>query len=321
VSPFFAPQEVARPVLKAVRVDIANADVVADLRILPLVLFVISSVARAGISAPSSSLAVSRDGSRILVMLSPYKPWHEGPAATLPDGRTLATLFDQAPTATLPDGRVVNVHDTFPKSGVYDASTFKPVWQVTWFSLQWDLLWSDDLRYVARLNRQGFRSDWAIAFYDQGKLTHSYNCSFLLPHMNSASCLPFETWDWHVRWCDNVDLDATHKTLLLATARRRTHIDEYTIDLGRQEFYEFDLATGSLLSSRSSGAWVIWKYPAALVTAVVLLWFTIRKLLRRIEASSRRRGFPIVATNCGAHLPAGAKKDFRDRSGERSNSS
>jgi hypothetical protein len=62
---------------------------------------------------------------------------------------------DQTPTASLPGGRIVNLHDVFWKSGVYQSSTLEPAWQVDWFSQQRDLLYSDDLDWeMARLVEQ-----------------------------------------------------------------------------------------------------------------------------------------------------------------------
>lgn len=232
--------------------------------------------ASGGISAPNSSVQISRDGTRILVMLSPN------------------ALDDQTPTATLPDGRLVNVHHVFLKSGLYDASTLEPVWQVDWFELQHDVLCSDDLRYVVRLNRQGYRSTWAIAFYDEGKQTHAYDCAFLLTSMSSRWCLPYSTWDWHTRWYEDFDLDADHRNLLLSTARRRTYIMGYAIDLGWQEFYTFDLAHGTLISRESVGAWLVWAYVTVVVSLIVVLAFAGRWILRRLKARVRRRGFPVA---------------------------
>jgi hypothetical protein len=227
--------------------------------------------ARGGISAPNSSLQVSRDGTRFLVMLSP-------------DAR-----YDQTSTATLPDGRTINVHDVFSKSGLYNASTLEPVWQVDWFSLQHDLLCSGDLRYVARLNRQGYRSTWAIVFYDGGKETHSYDCRFLLPSMRGEWCLPYSTWDWHTQWYEDFDLDADQKNVLLSTARRRTYLMGHAVDLGRQEFYSFDLAHGTLVTRKTTGSWMIWAYGAAFVSLIVALVFAGKWILRRLKAPDRRR--------------------------------
>lgn len=250
--------------------------VLAKVRILLLALLVFPSITRGGISAPNSSVAISRDGERILVMLSPDAG------------------YDQTSTFTLPDGRLINLHDTFPKSGVYNSSTLEPVWQVDWFSLQYDLRYSDDLQHLVRLNRQGFRSDWAIAFYDGGKLIRTYDCAFLLTGMNRRWCLPYSTWDWHTQWYEDFDLDTQRESVLLSTAQRRMYVPDHEIDLGLQEFYTFDLASGLLISRRSVGAWLVWAYGATAVALAVALFFAVRWLWRRMKASSRRRGFPVL---------------------------
>src|SRR4051812_24731904 len=235
-------------------------------RILLLLTFLVfPAAARGGISAPNSSVALSPDGTKILVMLSPYG------------------LEDHQPTAALPGGRVVNLHDTFPKSGVYEVSTLKPVWQVEWFAFQRELLLSDDFRHIMRLNRQGFRSTWAIAFYDEGRLVRKYNCRYLLNGLRRHECLPFTTGDWHTQWYDRFGLSADRDQVLLSTARRQTYLGGYQIDLGLQEFYTFDLASGSLVRRRSVGAWRVWAYGAASVTFFVGLVLAVRLLWRKVR--------------------------------------
>ena len=201
---------------------------------------------------------------------------------------------DQTPAATLPDGRVVNLHDVFWKSGVYQFSTLEPVWQVDWFSQQRDLLYSDDLRHVVWLNRHGFRSTWAIRFYDDGKLVRTYNCASLLTAMNRDWCLPFTSWDWHTQWYGAFCLDARRQSALLSTARRQMHVMGHEIDLGRQEFYTFDLASGNVVDRRSTGAWLVWAYGAALSSLLVVLLLAVRSIGRRIRAPRWRCGFPVA---------------------------
>src|SRR4051812_35178077 len=107
------------------------------LRLSLLILFVLPLSARGSIAAPNSSLTVSADGRKLFVMVSSDPK------------------YDRESTATLPDGRVVDVHQTFAKSGVYDGSTLAPIWQVGWFALRHDLLISDDFRHVVWLGRRG----------------------------------------------------------------------------------------------------------------------------------------------------------------------
>jgi hypothetical protein len=201
--------------------------------------------------------------------------------------------YDQKPTATLPNGRVINVHDLFLKSGVYDASTLEPAWQVGWFAQRRDLLCSDDLQHIAWLNRQGFRSSWAIAFYDGGKLVRTYQCASLLTGMKGDWCLPYSTWDWHTRWYDRFDLDADRRNVLLSSARRQVYVMGYEVDLGRQERYSFDLASGTLVSKQLVGAWIIWAYGFVFVSLMVAFVIAARWVSRKIRAPGRRRGFAV----------------------------
>ena len=179
--------------------------------------------------------------------------------------------WDNTPDAALPDGRVVNLRQTFGKSGLYDATTLAPRWQVEWFAFKWHLLCSDDCRHVARLNIHGVRSDWAIAFYDQGKLIRKYDCPTLLTRMKSPRCLPFQTGDWHYQWYGRFRLSSGGDRVLLSTVRRQAFIAGRNVDLGFQEFYELDLATGEILSRRTSGGWVVWAYAAEVLAVSALL--------------------------------------------------
>jgi hypothetical protein len=237
-----------------------------------------------GISAPNSSVIASRDGTTILLMLSPVAG------------------DDHTSIATLPNGHVVDLHQVFPKSGLYKTSTLEPVWQVNWFALRRDLLYSDDLRYIVRLNRFGLRSNWAIAFYDDGELVRTYDCAFLLTRFDSDRTLPFTSSDWHTQWYEDFDLNADRSKVMLSTAQRRLYFMGHDIDLGREEFYTFDLARGNLVSKRIVGAWVVWAYGVSLMFLTGALVFAARSLLRKLTKRDRRRGFPIgVAGGEDAH--------------------
>ena len=214
---------------------------------------VLPTDAFAGLSAPQSTFAISADGKRILVILS-----------------TLIE-YDKNSSATLPDGRLINLHDTFAKSGAYDANTLEPIWQVDWYSFNWDILWSDDFRHVVRLNEKGIDSDWAIAFYDNGKEIKSYDCGTLLTQMKDYSYFEFTSGNWHTVWYSNYELSADHSRFLLSTAKRQKRFYGKKIDLGFQEFYEFDLATNTIVSQRAEGGWKIAAYAAVPLAFAVLL--------------------------------------------------
>jgi hypothetical protein len=231
----------------------------------------------AGISAPNSSAIVSADGTRVLIMLS-----------TNPQ-------YDQAPTTTLPDGRVINLRDTFTSSGLYDVSTLHPIWRCNWFSLNQDLLWSSDLRYVTRLNRQGFGRDWAIVFYDLGTLEKKYSCDDLLTGLKGEEFLPYSTWDWHRQWYEDFDLSSDGQHVLLSTARRRIHLADWDIDLGLEEFYTFNLADGSIAERQVTGRWYIWAYGGVASILALIFGYVTRWFARKIISSRNRgAGFPVL---------------------------
>jgi hypothetical protein len=239
-------------------------------------LLVYPLIAQGFISAENSRATPSPDQTRLLVML--------------PTGN----LSDQTPTATLPDGRTVNLRATFAKSGVYDATTLAPIWQVNWFAQPEDLLLSDDFLHAARRNIFGFHSDWALAFYDRGKLIQSYDCAHLLTHMSNIRCIPFTTCNWHYRWYEDFDLSNDCSQVQLSTVRRRTYLYGHVIDYGFQEHYTFDLVTGSIVNQRTTGLWRISAYAAATLALILLPPIALRLLWQRAKSSTRlRRGFPV----------------------------
>jgi hypothetical protein len=245
--------------------------------LLVIVAFAVSAFG--GISRPDSCVIFSHDGSRMLVM------------------RSADPKSDLAPTTTLADGRVVSVRDTFPKSGVYDSRTLQPIWQVNWYSLEWDLVWSDDLQYVARIDRTGYRRNSALQFYDNGHLTRSYACTDLLTGLRQSVFLPYETWDWHERWYQDFDLVRSRSTVSLSTARRGLYPLGYRLDLGLQESYKFDLTTGRIYEQNITGRWVIWAYGLGGLLLVVGLALAVRVVWRRTRRTilQRARGFDVVA--------------------------
>ena len=203
-------------------------------------------------------------------------------------------LNDQTPTATLPDGRTVNLRATFAKSGVYDATTLAPIWQVDWFAQPEDLLLSADFLHAARLNIHGFHSNWALTFYDRGNAIQNYDCAHLLTHMSNIRCIPFTSSNWHYRWYEVFDLSPDATQLQLSTVRRRTYLFGRVIDFGFQEHYTFDLATGSIVNQRTTGVWRMAVYATTILALVVLPVMAVRLLWHRAKSSTRlRRGFPI----------------------------
>lgn len=225
------------------------------------------AIASAGMSATPSYFIPSADGKRLLVMLS-----REG-----------AFARKRPAAVTLPNGHSVILFEVFPTSGCYDASTLAPIWQVDWYALKDELIWSADFDHIAWRNRFGFRSDWALAFYNRGKLIRSYDCEFLLPAFRHSAFLPYTTWDYYFEWCDEFKL--TGNRVFLTTTRRRLSLGDHEIDLGVQETHIFDLSTGAVLSSESSGIRRLLFFCISLVTIVFVIPVTIWLRKRRLQRS------------------------------------
>jgi hypothetical protein len=243
---------------------------------------VFSATAWGSISAENSWVAFSADGRQVLVLLSPYSDSGGSPS-------------DGSPSAIFPDGQQLALRETFTKSGVYDVATLTPKWQVDWYALQRDVLGSDDMRYVAVINRTGFHRGCAVAFFDRGRLVRAYNCADFLTGMSREEFLPFTSSDWHTQWYDNFALSSDHRSVNLSTARRRINLAGCKISLGLQEFYTFDLATGSITSRRTEGAWLVWTYGAAIMLVAAGLVLAARGIWiwHRNRALRRRVGFLV----------------------------
>src|SRR3712207_312289 len=107
-------------------------------RIFPLLFpLAFTAAAAGGIAAPSSRAGGSSERLRLLGIL-----------AKDPESDRMHTQV-----VPLSGGRVGKIRDGCGPSSAVDAGTLAPLWQVDWSS--WRLLWSDDFRRVARLNRSG----------------------------------------------------------------------------------------------------------------------------------------------------------------------
>jgi len=263
------------------RIVTPNAVVLLLLSLIVLLKLPVSVAA--GLSARDSYLVLSRDGTRMLVMIGP---------STDP-------VWDHTPTATLPDGRVVDLRQTFKKSGAYDARTLTPLWQVDWYELDPRIQWSPDFEHVVRMNIAARTyQGWALSFYDRGKVVRQYSCDELLTGLRDKQFLPFSTWDWHWQWYEDFGLTVDSAEVVLSTARRCIHVHGERYDLGLQEFYTFELASGAMTSQRTTGRWVLGAYAAVPVAIVIVVAVALRAgvrfVRRRIPGSRTRRGFEVV---------------------------
>jgi hypothetical protein len=239
--------------------------------IILVLLSMFSGVALAAISSPDSHARYSRDGKRILVMISNNLAW------------------DGTRKFVLQDGRVVIMRDAFPKSGCYDAQTLGPIWQVNWFAFEWELRTSDDFTQIVRLYPKAMSGGPALDFYTNGNLIRSYGCRDLLRNLNSTAFVNFTSGGWHYQWYDHERYNLSGiNQVNLDTGRRIFWIFRRGYDLGYQEHYTFDLASGKILACTYSGidtlVIVIAKLAAAAVGGLLMLAWLLRRIGRCIRA-------------------------------------
>lgn len=191
-------------------------------------------LADAGISsAPSSYVIPMRDNKHVFVMLSD---------TPLPN--------DAVTECELPDGQIVRLRQHFSSSGLYQIGSRIPVWAVEWYAEERLLFFSDDGRYVVRVNRFGaggpgedLALTWGVKFYASGEETATH---FVKDLVEYPSLIPLTTFDWHRLWIHDSVYDSG--------------VNDGTFDLltSTHEWYQFDVATGRIVARRS-----LWK-PIAL---------------------------------------------------------
>ena len=249
----------------------------------------VTTNALASIAATDSHATLSTDGKRLLVMIPPL-----GTKGKVHDPHP-ALIPPKPVPFTLPNGSTVILHEAFTRSGCYDASTLAPIWQADWYSLQRDLRCSSDFSDIARLNRlglinrDGLRSDWALAFYHEGKLRCHYDYEQLLARPNHWLFFDFTSSDWHSVWYDTFEIRTNQ--LILSTARRRLTFGSYSLDLGFHETHTFDLSSGAVVSRVSAGVGRMRSYAAGrlLVLLLIPLGFYLRRRARREQAALAER--------------------------------
>ena len=181
----------------------------------------------AKLSSDNSYAILSKDGSRIFVMLTktPYE--------------------DE--TFTLPGNKIVNLRDTFHSSGVFNLPTKKPIWLFNWYSLEYYIQTSDDFSSIIRLNAYAlhFQNPWGLIFIHNGKTVKTYSLDTLLTGFRSKYFFPFTTGGYYCYWDEDFILQGDR--LKLVIQERKIYMFRYMIPLGYQESYYFDSKTGAVL--------------------------------------------------------------------------
>lgn len=204
--------------------------------------------------------------------------------------------LEPPPIVNLPDGTSLPLRGTFARSGLYDVATLSAFWTTLDYWEAWEVRWSPNLDHIVRLNEYGFRSITGVEFFDRNGYVRSYACSELMTGLRFDLCVPFTSANWHDVWYGDYDLDPSGRFVELSTVRRRGHFFAHTIDLGRQEFYKFDLATGNIVEQRVTGRLLVWLYLAALLAFPALCTTALRHSWRWLNArlSHTKPGFPVI---------------------------
>ncbi len=174
-------------------------------------------------------------------------------------------------------------------SGVYEAHGFRPMWQFKKFALDWDYLCSDDLEQIVIRDRFASGAAAAITFYDHGNFVRSYSFDELLRTFRGERFLPYATWNWHNEWYDDLSLSPDHRSVQVSTAKR----EFMGFSLGVQEFYRFDVATGTMTRRHSTLARSIAVLASVILVTLSLAGLTLRWMWRQVKQRWPRRGFPI----------------------------
>lgn len=250
-----------------------------------LFLLALPAIAHASLLRTWSYAEVSPDGRRVFVML---------------------TSSDQGEplTVKLLDGHEIDVRATFAESVEYDTSTLGLVWKINRYAFPFEICWFDDFEHYALLNRFAIARGPAVSFFHQNKLVRQYSPDEILTGLGRARFLPFTSGDWHYVWYDQFNREGNG--LALSTTRREYWLYGHRIDLGRKEFYTFDLVTGEITSRRVMGAWYVWAYGAGFVGALAASLFVFRLGWRRArrELLVRRRSRLGLCMECGYDLRA-----------------
>ena len=176
------------------------------MRILTILFFVwicSSYTLYAKLSSPESYAILSKNGYRILVMLTKSPGEDE--------------------SIILPSGEKIDLRKKFQSSGVFDLLTNKPIWQFNWYSNESELQTSDDFSSIIRLNDVALVSSqkWGLIFIYNGKIIKTYSLDDLIINFTSKYFFPFETGGYYCRWNDSFVLSGN--TLKLITTKRQNH--------------------------------------------------------------------------------------------------
>ncbi len=229
------------------------------------------------ITQPPSKATVSPDGKHLFVELSFRKNWD----------RNLEPF-------ELPDGRRIVLRDQFEFDGVYDVETLDLVWKWEAPNPGYTIEWNEDFSSIAFVHSLDFKQqndDLLLFFVNKGKLIKTYTQGELLSGLRNHRWFMHNSI-WPPHWCE--DFEKVDSRIVLSTVERKSYFLGKWLEPGLQEFYEFDLVTGEMISRRIENKKLIAiiVYMAGLIiliVAIVFIWIQKRKRARLRAGHSVRR--------------------------------
>lgn len=207
----------------------------------------------------------SADRTKILVLVS-----------TLPEGEDENRILSVSTNGPTFDLRRITTN-----SGLFTFPDFKLIHPVPFrANYAFDIFPAADLSSFAVVHRYGAhaKATWGLRFYGKGAMVRSYSVKDLCS-LPSPVSLPLESWGWYSRWTREIEVRDGDK-LRLTTSERpffRGRIVIPSIDE-----YLFDMSTGTIISKRSRGGWIIF-ITATLVAALVMIWWKSTRRRKRIN--------------------------------------
>ncbi|RYD35060.1 MAG: hypothetical protein EOP86_09465 [Verrucomicrobiaceae bacterium] len=215
-------------------------------------------MASAMISSSRSYARLSSDGKRLLVMTTGKSMPHEWKRE----------IF------RLPDGRELALSEIFRKSGVYEVGSLAPVWQVDWYAYEINLRVSPDLDSMAVVfgHALQYPEEPALSFFHQGKPIREYGCHQLLGRLRSKVFFKLTNVNWHLDWYEEFETHGDYLTFI--TAQRTFGPADWSLNLGYQDAWVFDLRTGLAVEHGTLGA-----FRLAMITLAVAALFAVPGLI------------------------------------------
>jgi hypothetical protein len=141
--------------------------------------------------------------------------WNYPPSFVIPlqDNEHIFVMLSRRPLAdddgneyTLPDGLRVNLRREFPASGLYAIGSFTPIWTVDWIGEKGLLKFSEDGRYMIRINSFGgggyggeVNLNWGLKFYKNGKEFKTIDTGELVDY---PKLMAYSLYGYHLLWID-----------------------------------------------------------------------------------------------------------------------